>query len=98
LEARIIEYVARLAVGFEDIDSFNSPILSRVYLEAVKNVALRVAVERGGVYYCGICGRGPYRRKGLYLHLKRMHGEEILDLVSEEVRRISSLAKRRGKV
>ncbi|MEB2837407.1 MAG: hypothetical protein GSR80_000795 [Desulfurococcales archaeon] len=84
-------------MGFEDPESFEPRILSRAYLDAVKNVALRVVVERGGALYCGICGRGPYRRKGLYLHLKRIHGDDILDLVELEVRRLVSSSKRRGR-
>jgi hypothetical protein len=85
-------------VGFEDPDTFEPRILSKVYIEAVKNVALRIVDERGGAYYCGICGRGPYRRKGLYLHLKRVHGDDIIELVEIEAKRISSFSKRRGRV
>ncbi len=97
LESRIVEYVARLAAGLEDPDSFAPKILSKVYTEAVVNVSMRVAEPRGGILYCGICGRGPYTRRGLYLHLKRVHASDILDLVEEEVRRLELSAKRRGQ-
>jgi len=97
LEARIVEYVARLAAGLEDPDAFSPRILSRLYREAVVNVALRVAEPRDRVLYCSLCGRGPYTRRGLYLHLKRVHPHEILELVESEVRRISAYAKRRGR-
>jgi hypothetical protein len=97
LESRLVDYVARLAAGLEDPEGFRPRILSAAYTEAVVNVAMRVAEPRGGVLYCQLCGRGPYTRRGIYLHLKRVHASEIVELVRDEVRRIESYAKRRGR-
>lgn len=44
-------------------------------------------VRRGvnGLYYCRLCGRGPLSRKGLYLHIVRLHLEEVKRILEEEV-------------
>ncbi|MCE4620864.1 MAG: hypothetical protein F7B95_00290 [Desulfurococcales archaeon] len=89
-EEKIPEYVAKLASGLEDIESFESPVLARHTVEAVKRVALRLSGMTGGVIYCSLCGKGPLTKKGYYLHLTRVHGEDILRLVNREIERISS--------
>jgi len=89
-EGKIPEYVARLASGLSELETFESPVLARHTVEAIKRVALRLYGEVGGVIYCALCGRGPLTRKGYYLHLTRVHGEDIHRLVNREIERISS--------
>ena len=53
--------------------------------EAVREAATGlVLVDEKGILRCGLCGKGPFTRKGLYLHLRRVH----LDAVSEHVERV----------
>ena len=92
-EEKIPEYVARLASGLEDIESFDSPVLARHTVEAIKRVALMLSSESRDVIYCPLCRRGPFTRKGYYLHLTRIHGNEILELVNAEVERITSSSR-----
>lgn len=95
-KARIAEYTARLASGIEDRESFDSNVLSRSVVEAIKRVSARVAEEREGRLYCTLCGRGPFTRRGLYLHLVRVHYSTLIDLVMSEAERIYSTSKRLG--
>jgi hypothetical protein len=93
-EEKIPEYVAKLASGLEDIDKFDSPVLAKHTVEAIKRVALRLHNVREGVIYCPLCGKGPFTKKGYYLHLIRIHNDEILNLVIEESEKISLTSKR----
>ncbi len=92
-EEKIPEYVAKLASGLEDIEKFDSPVLARHTVEAIKLVALRLRNVKEGIIYCPLCGRGPFTKKGYYLHLIRIHNDEILKLVNEESERISLTSK-----
>ena len=93
-EEKIPEYVARLASGLNEIEEFDSPVLAWHTVEAIKRVALRLRNFREGVIYCPLCGRGPFTKKGYYLHLIRVHNNEILSLVTEESERISLTSRR----
>ena len=90
-EQKIVEGVALIASKISEPESFNTPLLAKHYLLAVREVGLRL--RTGEPIYCVLCGRGPFTRKGYYLHLKRIHSEDILDLVKAEAQRISSSQK-----
>ncbi len=53
--------------------------------EIVERLAKDLAeVDEKGILRCRVCGKGPFTRKGLYLHLRRVHS----DVVVEEARRL----------
>lgn len=94
-KSKIADYTALLASGLMDPDDFDSRVLSRWVVEAIKRVSQTLAEESpGGSLYCRLCGRGPYTRKGLYLHLVRIHASTLVDLVNAESERIYSSSKR----
>jgi hypothetical protein len=41
--------------------------------------------------HCGLCGKGPFSRKGLYLHLLRIHRYEVKSLIAEELQQAEVL-------
>lgn len=92
-EEKIPEYVAKLASGLEEPDNFDSPVLAKHTVKAIKRIAVRLYNIKGNVIYCPLCGRGPFTKKGYYLHLIRVHSEEILKMVIEESERISMTSK-----
>lgn len=87
---RLVDYVSRLASGLEVSEPPLAPHVS---------LAARLVGEElkgdigGGVYVCRLCSRGPFTRKGYYLHLVRLHFQEILHRVLEESERIASLSR-----
>lgn len=84
---RLVEYVARKASGLpvDDIDlhritgSSRYPIMRKV----VNIVASNIVVIQKGLIRCGICGKGPFTRRGFYLHLTRVHRNEIISMITE---------------
>jgi len=93
-EEKIPEYVAKLASGLEKVEDFDSPVLARHTVEAIRRIAMRLMNLKGNVIYCPLCGKGPFTKKGYYLHLIRVHNEELLEMVIEESERISLASKR----
>ncbi len=92
---KIADYTAMLASGLMSPDHFNTRILSRWVVEAIKRVS-QTLVDEGeeGNLYCRLCGKGPYTRKGMYLHLVRVHNSTLVNLVIAESERIYSSSKR----
>lgn len=90
--ARIIEYAVKLATGLikaEDED----PGFSRVTLTAIRNVSSQLVTEKKGLPRCGLCGKGPFTKKGLYLHLLRIHLDDIRLMIEDETTRILNARK-----
>ncbi|MCE4609103.1 MAG: hypothetical protein F7C36_01815 [Desulfurococcales archaeon] len=85
---KIVEAVARIASEMIEPKDYTTPILAKHTIEAVRNVGVYLRPERLDAIYCELCGKGPFTRKGYYLHLIRVHSSEIQSLVEEEAERI----------
>lgn len=94
-KTKIADYTAMLASGLLSVEEFKPKILSRWVVEAIKRVSQTLVdeVEEGSLY-CRLCGKGPFTRKGMYLHLTRVHNSTLVDLVTVESERIYSSSKR----
>jgi hypothetical protein len=91
---RIEIYVARLASELVSPNEFDTPVLPRNIVHAIKNIGVLLSKrDVNGKYVCALCGKKGFTKRGLYLHLVRMHGDEIRDLVSREGERILSKKK-----
>ncbi len=87
LRSRLAEAAMRHALGLPySLDELPSGV-RRIAAEVVEAVAARLAEDGGASMRCGVCGRGPFTRRGLYLHLKRVHREAVESMVAEEVSR-----------
>jgi len=53
--------------------------------EIVERVASQLVVDDEDTLRCKICGRGPFTRKGLYLHIRRVHLDIVYDIVRSEL-------------
>lgn len=91
---RAAEAAIRLALGYSDgLDTVRDyPLL----IEAAKAVAPKIASFDGVSYRCEVCGKGPFTRKGLYLHLKRVHMSQVKQMVSEYVQKRLAVEGRKG--
>jgi len=90
-EEKIVRGVALIASGMTDAGGWDSPVLARHVVEAVRIVGERL--RRDPPVRCPLCGRSPFTRKGYYLHLLRIHYHEILQEVRSEAERYSSSRK-----
>ena len=95
ISSKIVKFVARKAVGLtvddNDLRRLTGSAIYPVMREAVKRVANEIVTTRNGLLRCNICGKGPFTRRGLYLHFIRVHRYDILGLLEEEYSRIAKL-------
>jgi hypothetical protein len=91
-EEKIVEGVAKIASGMLKASEFSIPILAGHVIESIRIVGERLRPS-GDLLYCVLCGRGPFTRKGYYLHLIRIHYYEILELVRDEIERVGRVSK-----
>ncbi len=95
IESLMLEHVARIASGLEEAEKLDIPTLSGHYLEAVKNVGLRLRTMKNGLLVCAFCTerRGTFTPRGYYFHLLRSHRSDILELVRSEASRIAAASR-----
>lgn len=84
----VIAGVARIAARIEEPGEFSPEYLAPHIVEAVRIVGLRLRPS-GDKIVCPLCSRGPFTKRGYYLHLIRVHPREILLLVREESERVA---------
>ena len=88
---KLVEYVIRLAVGFQPksrIETLIGESLASVAEVVCKRIAMYLVKERNGLPWCRLCDKGPFTKRGLYLHLKRVHKNEIKYFIEEELERV----------
>ncbi len=90
---KIAVYVARVASGITSPNDFNNKVLARHIVEAIRNVGAQLRDERMGSLICPICGKGPFTKRGYYLHLTRTHYYHLINLVEAESERILGVSK-----
>ncbi len=83
--AKIAEAAIRKALGLPySLDGIPSS-LQEVAREVVEEASRELTViNEKGILRCGLCGKGPFTRKGLYLHIRRVH----IDVVEEHVMKL----------
>ena len=59
----------------------------KIVLNTINKVANWISEERNGLLWCRLCHKGSFTKRGLYLHLVRVHNYEIKTLIEEELRR-----------
>ena len=77
---RLVEYVIRKATSLppkHDLKSIVGDEKARILERKLNSLASSLAIDRNGIIWCGICERGPFTKRGLYLHLMRVHYSDI---------------------
>jgi hypothetical protein len=90
----ILDDALKCIVGFEGnyIDRVKQVVGSKlidVVSEALDRVTPIIVMRKNnGLIYCRLCSKGPFTKRGLYLHLRRIHRDEIEAKLLEEISRI----------
>lgn len=91
ISEKLIDVVIRRAVGFK-IRNFkikaSSSAFEQIVLRAIESTSKYLVNKSGMQLYCNICGKGPYTRKGMYLHLLRTHKYEIKNMIKEDLQEL----------
>lgn len=90
---RLVKYTARKASGLpvDDIDLQRIVGSSRYIImrKVIGIISSSIVIKRRGLIRCGICGKGTFTRRGFYLHLVRVHYNDILDLINRKYDELS---------
>jgi hypothetical protein len=93
---KLVEYVARKASALSQkyaLEDLVSPSIAPVLAKSIDRIASTIARKNGGLW-CNLCEKGPFTKRGFYLHLIRVHARDIESMVQEEMRRITEALKR----
>jgi hypothetical protein len=94
LSEKLVDVAIRMAVGFK-VRNFKLKTtpssFESVIGKALERVSKQLPRVVNGELHCGLCGKGPFSRKGLYLHLLRIHRYEVKSLIAEELQRAETL-------
>lgn len=60
----------------------------RGIVRALEEIASTLVSRKGPSLYCRLCRKGPYTKRGAYLHLLRIHSDDIVNIVREEFDRV----------
>jgi len=87
---KIVVEIAKAASGLTNPEEMELPQVNEYIARAARNVALQLRHLLGSekILYCTVCGRGPFRPRGYYLHLVRLHYDEIVARVEDEAERL----------
>ncbi|EHP70678.1 MAG: hypothetical protein RXS23_09715 [Metallosphaera yellowstonensis] len=53
----------------------------------VDRVSFWIVTQENSLLYCRLCGKGPFTKRGTFLHLTRIHRSEIKLMLEEELRK-----------
>lgn len=84
---KLVEGAAKIASRLYDPEALSTPIAPRLAVLAARNIGIQLR-SQGEVSYCIICRRGPFTKRGYYLHLVRVHGSLIRQMIADEIKRL----------
>ena len=94
---KLVEYTARkasmLAQRYE-LSDLVAPSIAPIFEKSVEKIALTL-VKRDGGLRCNLCNKGPFTKRGMYLHLIRVHEKDIEFMIQEELRKLLEVVHKR---
>lgn len=94
---KLIEYVARKASLLNqkyELKELVSPSIAPMMDKAVDKIVTTIAKRNGGLR-CNLCDKGPFTKRGFYLHLLRMHSKDVEFMVKEEIKKLLEVASKK---
>lgn len=94
---KLTEYVARKAALLNqkyEVKDLVSPSIAPMMDKAIDKIVLTVSRRNGGLW-CNLCEKGPFTKRGFYLHLIRVHPKDIESMVRDELNRLLEVLNKR---
>lgn len=94
---KLMEYVARKAslLGQKyELRELVTPSIAPMMDKAIDKIVTTI-VKRNGGLWCNLCDKGPFTKRGLYLHLVRVHSKDIEFMVKEEMKKLLEIVNRK---
>lgn len=93
---KLAEYVARRAALLNqryELKELVSPSVAPMMDKNIDKMVLSIVRREGGLW-CNLCDKGPFTKRGFYLHLIRVHSKDIEIMVREELNRLLEVINR----
>ncbi|BCU68235.1 hypothetical protein HS7_16720 [Sulfolobales archaeon HS-7] len=81
-----IKYGCEITVQKDEIISIEGVAMSDMIEAVAKRTGFWLSKKEGSSFFCNICSKGPFTKRGLYLHLSRLHRSEIKRIIEEELK------------
>ena len=81
-----VKLACKFTVKEDDIVRLVGISSKKIVLNVINKVSFWLSYENNGLLYCKLCNRGPFTKRGLYLHLSRVHSNDIKNMLEEEIR------------
>lgn len=94
---KLIEYVARKAALLSqryELKDLISPSVAPMMDRAIDKIVITIARRNGGLW-CNLCEKGPFTKRGFYLHLVRVHLKDIESMVREEMKKLLEVTNKK---
>ncbi len=83
--SKIADLAIRRACGLQYSLENLPPSLRKPAREIIEHIASQLVLHDRDTLRCKLCGRGPFTRKGLYLHIRRVHLDHVYQLARREL-------------
>ncbi|RLG75295.1 MAG: hypothetical protein DRO12_05700 [Thermoprotei archaeon] len=91
---KLVEYVARKASGLatkHTLEALLGPSTASIMKDRIDRIAMFVTKNKNGALWCRLCSKGPFTKRGFYLHLIRVHPLDIKFMLEEELHEALSM-------
>lgn len=78
---------SRIALKEDEIVRVVGYSSKQIAQNAVDRVAFWLSNEENHLLYCKLCNKGPFTKRGLFLHLTRIHRQEIKTMLEDEIKK-----------
>jgi len=85
--AKLVEGAAKIASRLCEPDTLSIPYAHKLAVTAARNIGIQLRSPEE-LSYCVICRKGPFTKRGYYLHLVRVHGGLIRQMIADEIKRL----------
>ncbi len=94
---KLVEYLARKTASMIQkyrLEDLVGALAAQHLERSFDRISISIAKESGGTFWCRLCDKGPFTKRGFYLHLIRVHYGDLQYLVEEELRRVLEAVRR----
>lgn len=94
---RLVEYLARKASTMAQryrLEDLVSPSIAPLLDRSLDKLCFSIIREKNGALWCRLCDRGPFTKRGFYLHLIRVHADDLEFMIEEEMKKLLEVVKR----
>jgi len=94
LKNELVKYIIRKALDLPvdniELKNIVGSTSYQLMIQIINNISTKLVVQKENHLRCGLCNKGPFTKRGLYLHLNRVHFNNILEEIDKRIRETTS--------